>query len=195
MHRFSNPFICTAQNKFPKFFQQVSATTAWTNGLFQIGVVAFMVNIGVLVMAVILATTSDRRTILVCGLVIPLLVVIPCEMFFHVLLTFIGRTAFNGFLLTSHGNPNSDDMLTVDPTSASLAESTLCQNYFQDVNTNDEEVLNRFQRLRQRHMRSTTAYGLESTTIRNTKLLVPTDRKHNIGPDYFPKFQGVKTTS
>ncbi|CAJ1936309.1 unnamed protein product [Cylindrotheca closterium] len=190
-------YVATAisENKFPKFFQQILATTAWTNGLFQLGVVAFMVNIGILVMGTILATTSDKYTIIVCGLIIPLLVVIPCEMLFHVLLTYVGRTAFNGFLLVSHDNPNSDDILSFDPTSASVAEGTLCQNYFLDVNTNDEEVLDRIQRLRQQHTRSTSTRGVESTTIRNSRLIVPLANKHNIGPDYFPKFQGVKKPS
>ena len=155
-----------------------------------------MVNIGLLAMGMILATTSDRNTILVCGIIIPLLVVIPCEMLFHVLLTYVGRTAFNGFLLVSHDNPNSDYMMSFDPASASVAECTLCQHYFLDVNTNDEEVLDRIQRLRQqRHTHNTSARGVESTTIRNSKLIVPTNRKHNIGPDYFPKFQGVKNAS
>mmetsp|Transcript_29851 Transcript_29851/g.71744 ORF Transcript_29851/g.71744 Transcript_29851/m.71744 type:complete len:468 (-) Transcript_29851:3955-5358(-) len=182
--------------KFHQFFQQVSVTTAWTNGLFHCGVVTFVVNIGVLAMAMILQATSDRWVIRICGLIIPALVVLPCEVFFHLLLTYIGRAAFNGFLLVPHEDPNSEDIIGGADSSAAIAERTLCQNYFHQLNPDDELVLDRIQRLRKGgDVATSRTKAKESKTIRNSKLIVPTARKHNIGPAYFPKFQGVKKST
>ncbi|KAL3944976.1 MAG: hypothetical protein SGBAC_000952 [Bacillariaceae sp.] len=180
--------------KFHQFFQQVSVTTSWTNGLFHFGILTFIMNIGVLTMAMILQTTSDKWIILICGLIIPPLVVVPCEMFFHSLLTYIGRAAFNGFLLVPHEDPNSDEIIK-NTDSAAMAERTMCQDYFQQLNPNDEAVLDRIERLRKGHVSTSRPKAEESKTLRNSRLIVPTARKHNIGPDYFPKFQGVKKPS
>jgi hypothetical protein len=183
-------FVATAvdEKKFARFFQQTACTTAWTNGLFQLGCSAFIMNIGILVMALTVATTSHRPTILVCGMIIPAMIIIPCEVLFHMIVTFVGRTAFNGYLLVPHENPNSDD-LNGKVTSAVNAENAMCQNYFQDLNANDEEVLDRCHQLRQSHTNARSIHGMERKTIRNSKLNVPTATKHNIGTDYFPKFQ------
>jgi hypothetical protein len=177
-----------AENKFARFFQQTACTTAWTNGLFHFGLSAFIVNIGILVMALTVATTSHRPTIIVCGMIIPAMIVMPCEGFLHMILAYIGRTAFNGYLLVPHENPNSDDLIGKD-TSATKAEKAMCQHYFQDLNTNDEDVLDRCHQLRQLHTHARSTHGVESKTIRNSKRIVPTTRKHNIGTDYFPNFR------
>ena len=180
--------------KFHQYYQQLLVTTSWTNGFFHLGVLAFILNIGVLGMGSIMQTTSNKYIVLVCGLILPPLVVIPSEMFFHMLLTYVGRAAFNGFLMVPHEDPNSEDLIENTDTAAN-AEKTLCQNYFRDLNSNDEAVLDQTQRLRKGHVKASRGDGVESKTIRNSRLIVPTARKHNIGVDYFPKFQGGKKTA
>ena len=81
--------------KFHLFFQQISVTTKWTNAFFQLGVVSFILNIGLLAMANVVQTTSNRLLMTICGLIIPPIIVIPCEIFAHMILTYIGRAAFN----------------------------------------------------------------------------------------------------
>jgi hypothetical protein len=183
-------FVATAvaDNKFSKFFLQTTCTTAWTNGLFQLGCSAFILNIGILVMALTVSTTSHRATILICGMIIPAMIVIACEVLFHMIVTFVGRTAFNGYLLVPHENPNTDDIIG-NVTSAVNAEKAMCQDYYQNLNANDEEVLDRCHRLTRLHTHARSTQGVESKTIRNSKLIVPTTTKHNIGTDYFPKFR------
>lgn len=180
--------------KFHQFFQQISVTTSWTNGFFHLGVIAFIVNVAVLGMGMVLQTTSNEHLILICGLILPPVIVIPCEMFFHMLLTYVGRAAYNGFLLVPHEDPNSEDLIENTDTAAN-AEKILCQNYFRDLNSNDEAVLDQTQRLRKGHVAASRADGVESKTIRNSRLIVPTARKHNIGVDYFPKYQGGKKSA
>lgn len=177
-----------AETKFPRFFHQLSATTAYTNGLFQLGLNAFILNVGLLLSASTAATTSDRRIMLVCGWIIPAVIVIPCGILFHVVLTFVGRAAFNGYLLVKEEAPR--DNLELDETITAIkAEQSLCRNYFASVDNNDEEILNRSEQLRQQHYRSKRTMNDASRTIRNSRMIVPLAKKHNIGADYFPKFQ------
>mmetsp|Transcript_1428 Transcript_1428/g.2817 ORF Transcript_1428/g.2817 Transcript_1428/m.2817 type:complete len:468 (-) Transcript_1428:1828-3231(-) len=179
------------ENKFPQFYQQLSVTSSYTNGLFQLGLNGFIFNVVILLTAQTAATTSNRRIMLFCGWIVPALIVIPCGMVFHVILTFVGRSAFNGFLLVKEEVPK-DGVELDESLTAINAEEALSRNYFENVNATDEEVLNRSEQLKQLHYRRKRAVNDESRTIRNSRMIVPLAKKHNVGADYFPKFKEAK---
>eukprot|EP00980_Cylindrotheca_fusiformis_P002404 scaffold562_cov79-Cylindrotheca_fusiformis.AAC.1 len=189
-----------SEKKFAKYYQQTASATKWTHGMFQLGLAAFIFNMGILVVALTVATTSNRPTILVCGMIVPALIIVPCFALFHMVLTFVGRTAFSGYLMVSYEvHPESPTSLDVqvDGISAAAAEKVMCLDCFRGLNGKDEEVLD--QQMRQVHaLNKSTPYhhhryraegSRSSSFIRNSKLVVPSKRKHNIGADYFPKYQ------
>ncbi|CAJ1936315.1 unnamed protein product [Cylindrotheca closterium] len=177
-----------AETKFPQFFQQLSATSGYTNGLFQLGLNGFIINIVILMVAQTAAVTSNRTIMLICGWIVPAVIIIPCGLAFHVILSFVGRSAFNGYLLVKDEVPKNGPDLdkSID---AIKIEQVLCRNYFENVSTNDEEVLNRSEQLKQQHFLRKRTMNEESRTIRNSRMIVPLAKKHNVGADYFPKFQ------
>jgi hypothetical protein len=185
-----------AENKFARFFQRVMPCSYLCNSLFSIGVFVLLVNIGILLTAKTAATTSNWNTILIMGIVVPTVIITPCIMCYRAMQTYIGRTAFNGFLCLDHENPNAKNSIhkAGDSSAAIKAERALIDRFLDDLNASaDNQVLDKYCNLRQPQVPKDSKVGLSSRIIRNSKLIQPIDsardqRKQTVGLPVLPRF-------
>jgi hypothetical protein len=177
-------------DNFHKFLHQIRYVFTWYFFFTQVGAVSFMLNVGVLYGAMIWATSTGPLTRFLLGSLLPAIICIPTIFVFFNLTSYVARVAYHGLLL-----PHTDGLETLsarEPISNNenlthkKEEESLCQSYYRNCVTDEEDVLEYCLQTNQRH----------STKHKRRRLSAPTARKHYFAQEYtVPKFQVVGATS